>query len=218
MPTSLSPKAVAEYVKNMLGHRLITKQTSKDGILVQKIMIAESVDIIRETYVCILMDRSHNGPVLIASPAGGMDIEAVAEKNPELIKTIPLDIYYGIDDQIATEVAEFLEFREQVIKDKAIVELKNLWKLFVDIDALQVEINPLVETKDGGVVAVDAKISFDDNAEFRQKEIFALEDTSEKDPREVDASKFNLNYIGMDGNIGCLGILFLITVQTQFYI
>lgn len=190
----------------MLGHRLITKQTSKDGILVQKIMIAESVDIVRETYVCILMDRSHNGPVLIASPAGGMDIEAVAEKTPEQIKTIPLDIYNGIDDEIAKDVAEFLGFKDEKLKQKAVYELKNLWKLFIDIDALQVEINPLVETKDGEVVAVDAKISFDDNAEFRQKDIFALEDNSEKDPREVDASKFSLNYIGMDGNIGCLGV------------
>jgi succinyl-CoA synthetase beta subunit len=203
---------VTEYVKNMLGHRLITKQTSKDGILVQKIMIAESVDIARETYVCILMDRIYNGPVLIASPAGGMDIEAVAEKTPEQIKTIPLDIYYGIDDEIAKEVADFLGFKKKEINEKAVYELKNLWKLFVDIDALQVEINPLVETKDEQVVAVDAKISFDDNAEFRQKDIFALEDTSEKDPREVDASRFNLNYIGMDGNIGCLGILFYVLI------
>ncbi|KAL7288722.1 hypothetical protein TKK_0017447 [Trichogramma kaykai] len=198
------PKAVGDYVKKMLGHRLITKQTTKDGILVQKVMIAESVDIIKETYICILMDRSHNGPVLIASPAGGMDIEAVAEKTPEQIKTIPLDIYYGIDDEIATEVANFLGFKDEKLKAKAVSELKNLWKLFVDIDALQVEINPLVETKDGQIVAVDAKISFDDNAEFRQKDIFSLEDTNEKDPREVDASNFNLNYIGMDGNIGCL--------------
>ena len=191
----------------MLGHRLITKQTSKDGILVNKVMIAESVDIKRETYVCILMDRAHNGPVLIASPAGGMDIEGVAEKTPDQIKTVPLDIYHGIDDKIATEIAEFLGFKDEKLKEKAVYELKNLWKLFVDIDALQVEINPLVETADGDVIAVDAKISFDDNAEFRQKDIFALEDTNEKDPREVDASKFNLNYIGMDGNIGCLGIL-----------
>ncbi|KAJ8682419.1 hypothetical protein QAD02_018211 [Eretmocerus hayati] len=198
------PKAVAEYVKSMLGHRLITKQTSQDGILVQKIMIAESVNIARETYVCILMDRSYNGPVLIASPAGGMDIESVAEETPEQIKKIPLDILYGIDDQIATEVAEFLGFKGEKVQEKAVNELKNLWKLFVDIDALQVEINPFVETDEGQVIAVDAKISFDDNAHFRQKDIFALEDSSEKDPREVDASKFNLNYIGMDGNIGCL--------------
>lgn len=189
----------------MLGHRLITKQTQKDGILVQKVMIAESVDIKRETYVCILMDRSHNGPVLLASRAGGMDIEAVAEKTPEAIKTVPLDIYNGIDDNIASEVAEFLGFDNDDIKNKAIYELKNLWKLFVDIDALQIEINPLVETADKQVVAVDAKISFDDNAEYRQKDIFGLEDVSEKDPREVEASNYHLNYISMGGNIGCLG-------------
>ncbi|XP_029167524.1 succinate--CoA ligase [GDP-forming] subunit beta, mitochondrial isoform X1 [Nylanderia fulva] len=196
--------AVTNYVKNMLGHRLITKQTSKDGILVQKIMIAESVDIARETYVCILMDRDHNGPVLIASPAGGMDIEAVAEKHPEQIKTVPLDIYHGIDDEIAKDVSTFLGFSNPDILKKAVYELKNLWKLFIDIDALQVEINPLVETTDKQVVAVDAKIAFDDNAQFRQQNLFSLEDVSEKDPREVDASRFNLNYIGMDGNIGCL--------------
>ncbi|XP_066587737.1 succinate--CoA ligase [GDP-forming] subunit beta, mitochondrial [Prorops nasuta] len=199
-----NPQAVEDLVKQMLGHRLITKQTSKDGILVQKIMVAESVNIARETYVCILMDRQHNGPVLIASPAGGMDIEAVAEKTPHLIKTLPLDIYYGIDDGIAQEVSEFLGFKDPDLQKKAMFELKNLWKLFVDIDALQVEINPLVETVERQVVAVDAKISFDDNAHFRQKDLFAIEDVSEKDPREVDASKYNLNYIGMDGNIGCL--------------
>ncbi|XP_076668376.1 succinate--CoA ligase [GDP-forming] subunit beta, mitochondrial-like [Andrena cerasifolii] len=197
-------KAVIDAVKNMLGHRLITKQTAKDGILVQKIMIAESVNIASETYVCILMDRQHNGPVLIASPAGGMDIETVAEKNPELIKTVPLDIYYGIDDDIAKDVSIFLGFMDPTVQQKAISELKNLWKLFVDIDALQVEINPLVETTDKQIVAVDAKIAFDDNAQFRQPDLFALEDNNEKDPREADASRFNLNYIGMDGNIGCL--------------
>lgn len=202
----------------MLGHRLITKQTSKDGILVQKIMIAESVDIARETYVCILMDRQHNGPVLIASPAGGMDIETVAEKHPEQIKTIPLDIYHGIDDEIAKDVCVFLGFSDTDILNKAMHELKNLWKLFVDIDALQVEINPLVETTDKQVVAVDAKIAFDDNAQFRQRYLFALEDVSEKDPREVDASRFNLNYIGMDGNIGCLGKVHFIANIIMLYI
>uniref|UniRef100_A0A0C9PGP5 SUCLG2_1 protein n=1 Tax=Fopius arisanus TaxID=64838 RepID=A0A0C9PGP5_9HYME len=211
------PKEVKDIVKHMLGHRLITKQTHKDGILVQKVMIAESVDIQRETYVCILMDRGYNGPVLIASPAGGMDIETVAEKTPKLIKTVPLDIYYGIDDNIAKDVAEFLGFTGEDIKTKAIYELKNLWKLFVDIDALQIEINPLVETADKQVVAVDAKISFDDNAQFRQKDIFELEDTNEKDPREVEASKFNLNYISMDGNIACLGKFILSRSSTENY-
>ncbi|XP_046746068.1 succinate--CoA ligase [GDP-forming] subunit beta, mitochondrial [Diprion similis] len=193
-----------EMVKNMLGHRLITKQTPKEGIVVNKVMVAESVDIVKETYVCILMDRQHNGPVLIASPAGGMDIEAVAEKTPDLIKTIPLDIYEGITESIAKEVANFLGFRDKVLLDKTVAELRNLWKLFVDIDALQIEINPLVETKDKQIIAVDAKISFDDNAQYRQQDIFSLDDAGEDDPREVEASKFSLNYIGMDGNIGCL--------------
>ena len=205
-----SRKAVIDVAKNMLGHRLITKQTSKDGILVQKVMIAESVNIARETYICILMDRQHNGPVLIASPAGGMDIETVAEKSPELIKTVPLDIYYGINDEIAKDVSIFLGFVDPTIQEKAIYELKNLWKLFVDIDALQVEINPLVETIDKQVIAVDAKIAFDDNAQFRQQDLFALENSDTKDPREADASRFNLNYIGMDGNIGCLGMFIVL--------
>ncbi|XP_020279530.1 succinate--CoA ligase [GDP-forming] subunit beta, mitochondrial isoform X2 [Pseudomyrmex gracilis] len=195
---------VINYVKNMLGHKLITKQTSKDGILVQKIMIAESVDIARETYVCILMDQQHNGPVLIASPAGGMDIETIAEKTPEQVKIVPLDIYHGIDDKIGKDVCTFLGFTNPDILEKAVYEVKNLWKLFVDIDALQVEINPLVETTDKQVIAVDAKIAFDDNAQFRQQDLFALEDVSERDPREVEATRFNLNYIAMDGNIGCL--------------
>ncbi|XP_034194138.1 succinate--CoA ligase [GDP-forming] subunit beta, mitochondrial isoform X1 [Osmia lignaria lignaria] len=196
--------AVKEIVKNMLGHCLITKQTSKDGILVQKVMIAESVNIARETYICILLDRQHNGPVLIASPEGGMDIEAVADKTPELIKTIPLDIYYGIDDDIAKEVSIFLGFTDPTMQEKAANQLKNLWKLFVDIDALQVEINPLVETTDKQVIAVDAKITFDHNAQFRQQDLFALESYDMKDPREAAASQSNLNYIAMDGNIGCL--------------
>ncbi|XP_003704555.1 succinate--CoA ligase [GDP-forming] subunit beta, mitochondrial-like [Megachile rotundata] len=197
-------KAVIDIVKNMLGHRLITKQTTKDGILVQKVMIADSVNIARETYVCILLDRQHNGPVLIASPEGGMDIETVAEQTPELIKTIPLDIYEGIDDNIAKDISIFLGFTDPTMQQKAMQELKNLWKLFVDIDALQLEINPLVETTDKQVIAVDAKIAFDDNARFRQEHLFALDNDDTKDPREVAASRFNLNYIAMDGNIGCL--------------
>ncbi|XP_012258442.2 succinate--CoA ligase [GDP-forming] subunit beta, mitochondrial [Athalia rosae] len=195
---------IAGMVKNMLGHRLITKQTPKDGIMVNKVMVAESVNIVKETYVCILMDRQYNGPVLIASPAGGMDIEDVAKNTPDLIKTVALDIYEGVTDKVAKEVANFLGFKDKVLEEKTVAELKNLWKLFVNIDALQIEINPLVQTDKQQIIAVDAKISFDDNAQFRQQDIFALDDAGESDPREVEASKFSLNYIGMDGNIGCL--------------
>lgn len=196
-------KEILDIVKKMLGNKLITKQTPKEGIPVKKIMIAESVNIIRETYLCILMDREKNGPVIIASPAGGVDIEAVAEKTPHLIKTIPIDIFDGVTDAIASDLAEFLEFKGD-IKPKAASEITKLWKLFQTIDATQIEINPLVETDDKQVISVDAKLNFDDNAKYRQKDIFGMEDTTENDPREVEAVKYNLNYIGMTGNIGCL--------------
>nr|CAH7764589.1 unnamed protein product [Callosobruchus chinensis] len=194
---------VPQLINQMLGHKLITKQTPKDGIEVKKIMIAESVDIKRETYLCILMDRQQNGPVIIASPAGGMDIEAVAEKTPHLLKKVPVDIFEGVTDQMAEDIAAFLEFKGD-LKQKAAKEIQSLWKLFCNVDAVQLEINPLVETDDKQVIAVDAKLNFDDNAKFRQKEIFDMDDVSESDPREVEAAKYNLNYIGMTGNIGCL--------------
>ncbi|KAK8721446.1 hypothetical protein OTU49_012720, partial [Cherax quadricarinatus] len=194
---------VAYLVEKMVGHKLITKQTPKDGILVSKVMVAESVDILRETYFCILMDREHNGPVMIASPDGGMDIEEVAEKTPERLLTQPIDIHEGITDDMALKVADFLKF-EGPLREKCAKEVKGIWKMFLGVDATQIEINPLIETPQGQVVAVDAKIQFDDNAEFRQKDIFALEDSSESDPREVDAASHDLTYIGMDGNIGCL--------------
>ncbi|GBP12128.1 Succinate--CoA ligase subunit beta, mitochondrial [Eumeta japonica] len=198
-----NPDDILKLAKNMIGHRLITKQTPKEGILVDKVMVAESVDIKRETYLSIVMERSYNGAALVASPAGGMDIETVAEKTPHLLKTIPIDIYEGVTDEIASEVAEFLEFKGD-LKKKCSAEVKKLWQLFLKVDATQLEINPLVETHDGRVVAVDAKINFDDNAEFRQKEIFALDDVTGMDPREREAASLNLTYIDMDGSIGCM--------------
>lgn len=155
-----------------------------------------------------------------------MDIEDVAHKTPELIKTLPVDIFEGVTDEMANSLAEFLLFKGD-LKQKAAKEIQHLWEMFLkviltfscfsvefkidngnlklQVDAVQVEINPFVETPQGAVVSVDAKIGFDDNAKFRQQEIFNMEDTTESDPREVEANKYNLNYIGMDGNIGCLG-------------
>lgn len=198
-----SPNEILSIAKNMIGNKLITKQTPKEGILVDKVMVAESVNIKRETYFSIVMERTYNGAAIIASPAGGMDIETVAEKTPHLVKTLPVDIYEGITDKIANEVAEFLEFKGDLRK-KCAEELKKLWQLFLKVDATQLEINPLVETDDDRVVSVDAKINFDDNAKFRQKEIFALDDVSETDPREREAASLNLVYIDMDGSIGCM--------------
>lgn len=188
----------------MIGNRLITKQTSKSGIMVKKVMVARSVNIVRETYLCILLDREHNGPVLIASPAGGVDIETVAEETPEKIKTIPLNIDEPISHKTLVEVAKFLEFKGDTI-ERCAQEIQKLFDLFKAVDAVQIEINPLAETDKGEVISVDAKLNFDDNAQYRQKEIFAMDITEEEtDPREVEAEKHNLNYVAMDGNIGCL--------------
>lgn len=187
----------------MVGHKLITKQTPPDGILVKKVMVAKSVNITRETYVCIVMDRDSNGPVLVASPAGGMDIEAVAEKTPELILKVPIDITQGLSAAKSKEIAQFLQFKGPLV-EKAAAEILKFWTLFLKLDAVQIEINPLAETDDGQVISVDAKLDFDDNAQFRHKDIFEMEDTSETDPKEIEAAKYNLNYVAMDGDIGCL--------------
>ncbi|PAV83706.1 hypothetical protein WR25_26625 [Diploscapter pachys] len=192
-----------DAVENMIGKRLVTKQTIKDGVKVDKVMIAEGVVIKRETYLAVLMDRESNGPVIVASPAGGMDIETVAEKNPELIYKEAIDIHAGITEEQARKIAKNLEFKGELL-DKAAKEIIRLYNLFISVDATQVEINPFVETEDNRVFCVDAKMNFDDSAAYRQKEIFSMEDHSESDPREVEANKFHLNYIGMDGNIACL--------------
>lgn len=124
-----NPSEILSLAKNMLGHKLITKQTPKDGILVDKVMVAESVNIQRETYLSIIMDRSVNGAAIVASPAGGMNIEQVAEETPHLLKTIPIDIYEGVTDKTANEIAEFLQFKGD-LKSKCAAEVKKLWNLF----------------------------------------------------------------------------------------
>uniref|UniRef100_A0AC11CFU5 Succinate-CoA ligase GDP-forming subunit beta n=1 Tax=Ovis aries TaxID=9940 RepID=A0AC11CFU5_SHEEP len=166
------PKVVGQLAKQMIGYNLATKQTPKEGVKVKKVMVAEALDISRETYLAILMDRSCNGPVLVGSPQGGVDIEEVAASNPELIF-------------------------------KAADQIKKLYNLFLKIDATQVEVNPFGETPEGQVVCFDAKINFDDNAEFRQKDIFAMDDKSENEPIENEAARYDLKYIGLDGNIAC---------------
>ncbi|VDD95285.1 unnamed protein product [Enterobius vermicularis] len=191
---------VLDAVQEMIGKRLVTKQTGKDGILVKEVMIAEGVAIKRETYLAILMDRELSCPVIVHSPAGGMDIETVSRTKPHLIFKEPIDISKGISNAQAEKVAKNLGFEGPSIK-KAAHEVKQLYELFIGVDATQVEINPLVETKDGQAFCVDAKLNFDDSAEYRQKEIFSLN----SDEAEVSvAKKFNLNYIPLEGNIGCL--------------
>lgn len=194
---------VEELSKSMFGGHLVTKQTGPEGQLVQKVLVHEGITFDRELYFAILMDRAHNGPVIVASKQGGMDIEEVAEKDPDAIFTQPIDIVEGIQDHQTERVAKLLGFEGDALKD-AQVQMKNLYKLFIGCDATQVEINPLVQTVDGLVYCVDAKINFDDNAAYRHKELFQLRDTSMEDPREVEASKADLNYVGLDGSIGCM--------------
>jgi len=197
------PDKVASIVKQMLGHNLVTNQTPMSGVKVRKVMIAEALDIARETYLAFLMDRTNNGPVMVGSPMGGMDIEEVAHSHPEALHTEVIDIVTGVTDAQARKMAGFLKFEDSKL-DVAAEQIKKLYQLFLKVDATQIEINPFGETPDGQVVCFDAKMNFDDNAAFRQKDIFAMDDTSESDKREVEAQKHNLNYIGMDGNIGCM--------------
>lgn len=198
-----SKQEALNAIGDMIGHRLVTKQTGKAGILVKKVMIAEGVKIARETYLAILMDREFSGPVVVASPAGGVDIETVAKTKPHLLFKEPIDISIGMTEEQAMKIAKNLGFSGEVA-GKAAAEIRHLYDLFIAVDATQVEINPFVETKDGSAYCVDAKLNFDDSARFRQKEIFAMEEESSVDERELEARKYNLNYISLDGNIACL--------------
>ncbi|XP_060075424.1 succinate--CoA ligase [GDP-forming] subunit beta, mitochondrial-like [Ylistrum balloti] len=197
------PSKVKGIVDNMLGHKLTTKQTHADGVKVNQVMVAEALDIAKETYFAIVMDRGFNGPVMVGSKHGGVDIEETAERDPDSIIKEAVDIVTGITEEQALRMAEKLDFTGEHLQEAA-TQITRLYNLFVKVDATQLEINPFGETPDGRVVCFDAKLNFDDNAAFRQKEIFDMEDTSETDPREIEANRLKLNYIGLDGSIGCL--------------
>ncbi|XP_002157521.3 succinate--CoA ligase [GDP-forming] subunit beta, mitochondrial isoform X1 [Hydra vulgaris] len=194
---------VEDIASKMLGFRLTTKQTPPNGVLVKKLMVCESLTITRETYIAILMDREANGSVIVASPEGGVDIEEVAEKNPSKILKENIDIEKGVTLEQADRISTFLNFQGKK-HTQASLQIRRLYNLFNGVDAVQVEINPFGETDKDEVVCFDAKINFDDNAKFRQKAIFEMDDHSEADPRELEADKYNLNYIPLDGNIACM--------------
>jgi len=195
---------VENFAQNMLGNRLITKQTGPEGQLCSKVLINEGITIQEETYVAVLMDRAYNGPVVVSSRQGGVDIEEVAQKTPEAISVEPVDIMTGITDEQCRRIAANLGFKFGDLAIKAAQNIKSIYQLFLKTDATQVEINPFAVATDGNVYAVDAKFNFDDNAAYRQRDIFALRDRSMEDPRDVRAEAAGLNYIGLDGNIGCL--------------
>jgi succinyl-CoA synthetase beta subunit len=200
------PAEVEKLAGAMLGERLHTKQTSEEGVLVRKVMVCESLNFSREFYFAILMDRAYNGPVMVASPHGGMDIEQVAEDTPDQIYKEAVDIALGPQPAQTRRLAERMGFEGEAVIAEAQEQMHRLYELFVSSDATQVEINPLVQTDDARVFAVDAKINFDDNALYRQQEVLAMRDTTEEDPRDVRAEELGLSYVGMEGSIGCLGM------------
>ncbi len=198
-----SAEKAGELATKMLGNTLVTHQTGAAGRVVRKVLVAESVEIAKEYYFAIVLDRAIGAPMIIASTEGGVEIEKVAEKTPEKIIKEPVHPLLGLQAYQARNLAHRLGFESSKIAEASTLFL-NIFKLFIELDCSLVEVNPLVLTRDGKVFALDAKFNFDDNALFRHPEIVALRDTEEEDPREVEASKFNLNYIGLDGNIACM--------------
>lgn len=198
-----SPTEARMFADQMIGHSLITKQTGAQGLVCNSVYICERKFARREFYLAILMDRASQGPVIVSSSQGGMDIEAVAKDTPEAITTTHVDIHVGVTDEMARKIAVDLGFSEQCVED-AKDTIQKLYKVFMDKDATQIEINPLSETSDHKVLAMDAKLGFDDNAEFRQKEVFSLRDTTQEDADEVRAAESGLNFIKLGGDIGCL--------------
>ncbi|KAK9915111.1 hypothetical protein WJX75_004823 [Coccomyxa subellipsoidea] len=197
-----SVEEAPKLAEQMLGQVLVTKQTGPAGKPVNTLYIANKMSFANEMYFAILLDRATAGPMIIACSEGGTSIEDLAEKYPEKIIKIPIDIFEGITDAQANQAVEALKVSGD--KKAAADQIKALYETFVKSDCTMVEVNPLAETTDGRLVAADAKLGFDDNAAFRQKELFAKRDSSQEDPREVAAGKYDLNYIGLDGNIGCM--------------
>ena len=198
-----SAAEVKTEAQRILGSTLVTHQTGPAGKEVQRLYIEEGCDIATELYLSMLVDRSSSQITIIASTEGGMDIEAVAAETPERILTISIDPATGLKSHHIRSVANALKLTG-ITGKQASGFLSGIYRAFTELDASLVEINPLVVTSSGDLLALDAKMSFDDNALFRQKDVLALRDLTEEDEREVKASEFDLNYIKLDGTIGCM--------------
>jgi succinyl-CoA synthetase beta subunit len=198
-----TPEQVREVASKMLGHVLVTHQTGQAGRIVHQVLIAESAQIARELYFAILLDRASAAPLVVASTEGGVDIEAVAAHSPDKIIRELLHPLAGLQPYQARKLGRQLGLDSGQLKS-AVKLFKGLYRTFSELDCSMVEVNPLVVTTDGKLLALDAKFNFDDNALYRHPEIIAMRDISEEDPREVEAWKHGLNYIGLDGNIACL--------------
>jgi succinyl-CoA synthetase beta subunit len=198
-----TPEKVREVAAKMLGEILVTHQTGPTGRLVNKVLVAESADIAREIYFAVLLDRATAAPLVVASTEGGVEIEAVAARSPDKIIREPIDAFGGLQPYQARKLAKQLGFEGAQLKSASKL-FEGLYRTFIAFDCSMVEVNPLVVTTKGEVLALDAKFNFDDNALYRHPEIAVMRDVAEEDPREVEASKHGLNYIGLDGNIACL--------------
>ena len=198
-----TPAEVREVAAKMLGQILVTHQTGPAGRTVNKVLVAESADIAREIYFAILLDRATAAPLVVASTEGGVEIETVAAKSPEKIIREAIDPLAGLQPFQARKIAKQLGFESSQLKNASKL-FEGLYRTFIAFDCSMVEVNPLIVTAKDEALALDAKFNFDDNALYRHPEIAALRDVAQEDPREVEASKHGLNYIGLDGNIACL--------------
>ncbi len=198
-----TPEEVREAAGKMLGQTLVTHQTGPAGRVVNKVLVAEAAAIAREIYFAILLDRATATPLIVASTEGGVEIETVAAKMPEKIVREAIHPLAGLQPFQSRKLAKRLALESSQLKD-ANKLFEGLYRTFVGLDCSMVEINPLVVTKKGELLALDAKFNFDDNALYRHPELATMRDTAEEDPREVEASRHGLNYIGLDGNIACL--------------
>lgn len=200
---SESADDVAAHAKRMFANPMVSKQTGPHGVVVRKILLAGAVDIAKEFYLGVVLDRAKRCPVLMASAEGGVEIEEVAAKNPDAIKKAWFHPHLGLQAFQAKGLAAAIGLRGENAKAAADIMLK-LARAFVEKDCSLAEINPLVQTKDGRILALDAKFSFDDNGTFRHADVEALFDPAEENPAEMRAREANLTYIALDGNIGCL--------------
>jgi succinyl-CoA synthetase beta subunit len=198
-----SVEEAGEIAGKMLGMTLITHQTGPEGRIVRRLLVEETLPIEKELYLGILVDRGEGKPVFMASAAGGMDIEQVAENTPDAILKQYIDPGMGLEPFQARKIAFALGLKPAQI-NSAVQFLTGLYRAFLETDASLVEINPFISCADGRLFALDAKLTFDDNALFRHPELRELRDVTEEDPLEVEASKYNLNYIKLDGSVGCM--------------
>ena len=198
-----SIEEVRSAAQQILGMHLVTHQTGKEGQLVRRLLVEEGAQISREYYLGMVIDRSAQRVAMLASSEGGMEIEQVAAHNPEKIHTLRIDPVAGLSAEDAERTAHGIGIPDAATGE-AVKVMQGLYRCFVEKDAMLAEINPLVLTADGRVLALDAKFNFDSNALYRHPEIVAMRDLDEEDPAEIEASKFDLSYISLDGDIGCL--------------